>query len=109
MSGRLWRGRCRYLGDTMDTKEAWNTEPLAGAQLITAYAHGLLTGPVAGAFMRQSALGQGAELMAVQLMDTAETLAAEAYRRSVARCHPAASEEVKALFAQTNGRGLVQP
>jgi hypothetical protein len=50
--------------------------------------------------MRASALGQGAELMAVQLMETAETLAAEAMRRSVVRCHQEASEEVKALFAQ---------
>ena len=95
----------------MADKEAWNTDPLAGAQLITAYAHGLLTGPVAGAFMRSSALGQGAELMAVQLMETAETLAAEAMRRSVARCHPAASAEVKALFTKTPaaGKGLVMP
>lgn len=107
----MWRGRCRYLGNPMDKKEAWNTEPMAGAQLITAYAHGLLTGPVAGAFMRQSPLGQGAELMAVQLMETAETLAAEAYRRSEARCRPEASAEVKALFTQTAGPGLglVQP
>ena len=56
----------------------WTGDPMTGAQLITAYAHGLMTGPLGVAFMRQSALGQGADLNAKQLMDTAETMAADA-------------------------------
>jgi hypothetical protein len=62
--------------------QPWPRDPLAGAQLITAYAHGLMTGPCGVAFMRQSALGPGADLDAKRLIDTAEILAIEATRRS---------------------------
>jgi len=51
------------------------------AQLIAKLAHGLLTGPCAVAFMRQTALGQGAELMAQELMKVAESLAMESVKR----------------------------
>jgi len=67
----------------------WTRDPLKGAELITELAHGLLTGPCAVAFMRQSALGQGADLMAASLMDTAEALASEALARSFRRCEEA--------------------
>lgn len=51
------------------------------AQLIAKLAHGLLTGPCAVAFMRQTTLGNGAELMAAQLMGVAESLAMETVKR----------------------------
>jgi hypothetical protein len=80
--------------------QAWPRDPLAGAQLITAYAHGLLTGPCGVAFMRQSALGPGADLDAKRLIDTAEILAGEAMRRSSERAKQTA-EDLVAFFQQT--------
>ena len=50
-------------------------DPIGGAELVIRIAHGLLTGPGAVSFMRQTALGPGAELMVDQLMQTAEKMA----------------------------------
>lgn len=54
---------------------------IESAQLIAKIAHGLLTGPCAVAFMRQTALQQGAELMAGPLMEVADALARESIKR----------------------------
>jgi hypothetical protein len=86
-----------------DQPKPWTGDPLWGAQLITAYAHGLLTGPCGVAFMRQSALGPGADLNAKALMDTAETLAVEAMRRSWDRRETAGP--LAAFFQQTPAPG----
>ena len=79
----MWRGRTRDLENHMQNYERpihvlTETE---SAQLIAKVAHGLLTGPCAVAFMRQTALGQGAELMAKDLMGVAESLAMESIKR----------------------------
>jgi hypothetical protein len=63
----------------------WTADPVTGAQLITAYAHALLTGPCGVAFMRQSALGGGADLNAKGILDAAEAMAADAMKRSCER------------------------
>jgi len=98
-----------------ETRTPWTGNPLDGAQLITAFAHGLMTGPLGVAFMRQSALGQGADLNAKQLMDTAETLAADAMRRSYDRS-TVIDPELASLFQQYSpapgthlGDGVIQP
>jgi hypothetical protein len=78
---------------------AW-PDPITGAQLVARMAHGLLTGPVAVAFMRQTALGPGAELMAGPLLDAAEALAMGAYARSLARQPASTNPDVAALFKQ---------
>ena len=70
----------------MEKPTVWTKDVLTGADLIARFAHGLLTGPCGVAFMRVSALGQGAELNAKLLMDTAEVLAGDAMARSFARC-----------------------
>ena len=80
-----------------DKIKPWTRDPIKGAELITELAHGLLTGPCAVAFMRQSALGQGAELRAADLMETAEALAGEALARSFKRCAEAAPVQLEAL------------
>ena len=90
--------------------------PAESAQLIARLAHGLLTGPVAVAFMRQSAIG-GADLMAAPLLQTAEALAAEivkkGFKLSAMTYKMAAevpeeimpTEELRDFFRQTRGAG----
>ena len=86
---------------------------IESAQLVAKLAHGLLTGPCAVAFMRQTALGQGAELMAADLMKVAESLAMESVKRGFSlsdfayrlACGEAErrdkeAAELRALFAQ---------
>lgn len=83
-----------------EPSETLPLDPIIGAQIVARLAHGLLTGPCAVAFMRQTPLGGGAELMAAQLMQTAETLAAEAIRRGAGlRCPPLAPE-LRDIFRQ---------
>ena len=63
----------------------WTPDPVVGAQLIAQIMVGLVTGPTAIVFVKQTALGQGAQLMAKDLLDVAENLAVGCIRRSQER------------------------
>ncbi len=91
--------------------------PTEAAQLVARLAHGLLTGPGAVAFIRQSALGQGHDIMAAPLIETAEIMANEIIKRGFklsAMTYRMAAEdsaelaptkELRGFFRQAPGTG----
>jgi hypothetical protein len=94
--------------ERVEDLKPWPRDPVIGAQLIGHIMAGLVTGPTAMVFIKQDALGQGASLMAAQLIDVAENLAVGCMMRSAARAGQVAPE-VRDLFRQTPPPGIFPP